>query len=47
MPNGNIYKGQVLNGMRHGHGEMNFVDGGKYVGQFDQNKLTGYGVRTM
>ena len=39
--NGNLYKGELLNGKRHGYGEMTFSDQSVYKGQWKDNKRTG------
>jgi len=41
--NGNIYEGDVLNGMLHGQGSLLWTDGVKYTGEFQFNKVTGEG----
>ena len=42
--NGTIYKGYLLNDMRHGTGVQVFPDKAKYKGEWRENKANGYGV---
>ncbi|MBU06209.1 MAG: hypothetical protein CL877_09715 [Dehalococcoidales bacterium] len=36
---GGTYKGEVSDGVPHGHGTLTFADGSKFVGEFKDNKL--------
>lgn len=42
--NGNIYEGDVLNGMLHGTGSLKWIDGTIYEGEFQFNQITGEGT---
>jgi hypothetical protein len=42
-PYGNTYVGDVINYIRHGHGEFNFTNGDKYIGAFVNGKVEGFG----
>lgn len=42
-PNGDIYNGETLTGIRHGLGKMTYIDGSSYEGYFFQNKKNGFG----
>ena len=35
-----------MNGKKHGNGELFFTDGSKYVGDFFDNEIQGYGEYT-
>ena len=39
--NGNYYEGEFLNGKRHGQGKMEFYNGDKYVGPYEDDKMHG------
>ncbi len=41
------YKGEYLNGMRHGYGVMTYLNGGVYEGQWSYNKQNGQGTYTF
>lgn len=49
--NGDIYTGDFLNDVRHGHGTLSFYgtrqnhDGGEYVGDWEHNQMHGNGTR--
>ena len=45
-PNGDMYFGFLVNNKRHGQGFLSFSDGSKYQGNFEEGKITGYGVWT-
>lgn len=40
---GSRYNGFKLNGMRHGHGTFHYQDGGRYEGEWQLNKMNGFG----
>lgn len=43
--NGDIYTGDIINGLRHGNGTMTFVaTGDVYVGTFKEDQISGKGV---
>ena len=44
MPNGNRYSGQMVDGKKHGWGEMKWINGNYYKGYWIQNKLNGKGL---
>ena len=44
FPNGTIYFGEMLNGLFHGEGTLNFGSNEIYVGQFFRGKRSGPGV---
>ncbi|MCF0106000.1 MAG: hypothetical protein HUJ53_04510, partial [Holdemanella sp.] len=39
-----VYEGQLVNGMRHGYGRMEFRDGSIYEGKFEKDYFQGYGI---
>ena len=41
---GNFYKGDFLNNMRHGKGTHTFSNGTQYKGYWKNDELDGYGV---
>lgn len=41
--NGNAYKGQKKEGMRHGKGKYIYADGSHYYGDWFRNKMSGKG----
>ncbi|XP_063964083.1 MORN repeat-containing protein 4-like [Lytechinus pictus] len=43
-PDGEEYKGEWLEGKRHGVGELYLSDGSKYSGQFDSGLCSGHGT---
>ncbi len=44
--NGDVYEGNVVQGLRHGQGKMTFSNGVVYEGQFENGKFHGKGKRT-
>jgi hypothetical protein len=44
---GDKYVGEMLNGVKHGHGTYNLKDGYTYIGYWDKGVLTGEGVLTL
>jgi len=42
--NGNIYKGERKNGIKHGYGKMFFKSGDTYEGDWKDGEMTGRGV---
>jgi hypothetical protein len=38
MSNGDVYKGDFVNGLRHGLGELTFADKTQVTGQFENNE---------
>ena len=44
MPNGNRYKGQMVDGKKHGWGEMRWINGNYYKGFWIENKIHGKGL---
>lgn len=42
-PNGDLYEGQIINGMPHGMGFYTSANGDKYTGQFKYGKADGQG----
>jgi len=44
LANGDIYIGELLNGVMEGYGVCCFTNGGYYVGQFQRGQFTGYGL---
>ncbi len=42
-PNGDMYEGQIINGMMHGMGIYTSANGDKYTGQFKYGKADGQG----
>ncbi len=40
------YVGGLLDGKKHGPGELTFPDGRKYVGEFQHDKACGHGTYT-
>lgn len=44
-PNGNVYHGEMKNGMRHGEGFMMYSRGGNYEGRWKNNRKHGEGIR--
>jgi len=45
-PNGNVYEGQMLNGLKHGKGKFIWVSGDVYEGDWKDGKRTGMGKYT-
>lgn len=43
-PDGTVYEGEILSGLRHGPGKCRFVKGGVYVGQWKKDKKNGIGT---
>lgn len=43
-PSGELYSGGFRNAQMHGHGELSFPDGARYIGQFDTNRFHGEGT---
>ncbi len=41
-----VYVGGLLQGQRHGLGELTFSDGRVYQGQFEEDQITGHGSYT-
>ena len=41
--NGDYYKGQFLNGLRHGKGYLKYNSGAEYEGEFRNDKKCGFG----
>jgi hypothetical protein len=41
---GSRYEGYKLNGLRHGKGKFYYQDGGSYDGEWNQNKMEGFGT---
>ena len=41
---GSKYEGYKLNGQRHGKGKFYYQDGGFYDGEWNNNKMEGYGI---
>lgn len=41
---GSRYEGFKKNGKRHGQGKFFYQDGGMYEGNWNQNKMEGYGA---
>jgi hypothetical protein len=46
FPNGDKYKGDVINGTMHGRGEMTYADGSTYAGQWSDGLRHGTGTFT-
>ena len=46
MGDGSIYKGQWLNGLRDGYGEIFYNDGSVYEGEWRNDKANGKGKMT-
>ena len=44
--NGDVYEGELLGFLRHGKGKLSYVGGKTYVGDFDHDKMTGFGEIT-
>lgn len=46
LENGDEYRGEYKNGVRHGYGEYTFHDknGAKYTGYYSDNKKNGTGI---
>ena len=42
-----VFTGVCLNGKAHGHGELNYVNGNHYIGQFKKNLRDGQGTFTF
>jgi hypothetical protein len=42
--NGDKYRGQYLNNMRHGQGTLTYKNGSKYEGEFERDKQHGHGT---
>ena len=41
-----VYTGCMVAGRRHGHGEILFSDGRKFVGNFEDGMVSGHGTYT-
>eukprot|EP00743_Colponemidia_sp_Colp-15_P010212 GILK01011221.1.p1 GENE.GILK01011221.1~~GILK01011221.1.p1 ORF type:complete len:827 (-),score=108.90 GILK01011221.1:76-2556(-) len=46
FPNGNIYHGELRNGVMHGRGVYVWADGSKFMGQFREGLIHGYGEKS-
>jgi hypothetical protein len=44
--NGNVYEGELKNGMHHGKGTMIWGHGDKYEGEFKKDSPNGKGIYT-
>ena len=44
--NGDIYSGDFLDGLMHGHGKMSYFNGAVYFGEFEYDLLHGNGEYT-
>ena len=42
--NGDIYRGQIVNYKKHGEGELLMTNGNKFIGQFLEGQITGFGT---
>jgi hypothetical protein len=45
-PDGSVYKGGLVNGVREGLGTLTFPEGAKYTGEWKQNEANGKGTFT-
>lgn len=45
-PNGNVYRGELKNGQRHGRGIMKYASGCEYQGEWVADQRQGYGEQT-
>eukprot|EP01016_Furgasonia_blochmanni_P002144 TRINITY_DN10849_c0_g1_i2.p1 TRINITY_DN10849_c0_g1~~TRINITY_DN10849_c0_g1_i2.p1 ORF type:complete len:231 (+),score=56.12 TRINITY_DN10849_c0_g1_i2:28-693(+) len=43
-PDGSVYNGNLLNGLRHGRGKFYYKSGGMYEGDWVQGKMEGFGT---
>ena len=43
-PNGDIYKGEIKDGKKHGQGTLTKDDGSKYVGEWKNGETHGLGT---
>ena len=41
LPNNEFYEGEVVNNKKHGKGTFTFSDGGKYIGDWQNDKRHG------
>ncbi|WP_444910948.1 C13 family peptidase [Microbulbifer sp. TRSA005] len=46
LPDGSVYKGDMLNGLFHGQGQLEWPNGSLYRGNFREGRMTGEGVLT-
>jgi hypothetical protein len=47
LPNGDVYEGDLVNGLRHGKGTMRYAKGGSYEGDWKKNQKHGRGKETF
>ena len=47
MPNGDIYKGEIKNGMKHGKGTLTTRNNRSYEGDWENDKPHGFGINTF
>jgi hypothetical protein len=45
-PNGDVYKGELKKGQRHGRGHMKYANGREYHGEWAADQRQGYGEQT-
>ncbi|WP_445360744.1 C13 family peptidase [Microbulbifer sp. EKSA005] len=46
LPDGSVYKGEMLNGLFHGQGQLEWPNGSHYRGDFREGRMTGEGELT-
>eukprot|EP00128_Syssomonas_multiformis_P008024 Colp12_sorted_trinity150504_noHs@16594 len=44
LPNGDMYEGEYINGLREGKGTYKFKNGARYIGEYKEGKKHGNGV---
>lgn len=42
--NGDVYKGEIHKYKKHGTGELKLKNGNRYVGNFEEGEITGFGT---
>lgn len=46
-PDGSAYRGQMINNLRHGYGEMYWIDANYYVGHWENDQMEGIGKQII
>jgi hypothetical protein len=44
LPNGDVYEGEINDGVRNGRGTYTWADGHRYVGEYQNDRMHGTGI---